>query len=329
MTGRTIIAVSVSASTSDMTTRKLLLHGSLFLATLFTTTGAGVLWLNKDPFELSALGAGLPYALSLLFILTTHEMGHYLAARYHGVDATLPFYIPIPVQLWVLNPFGTMGAVIRTRSVIPTRKALFDIGVYGPIAGFVASLIVLVYGLTHLPPKEFITAIHPDYFLKTPDGSGMTFGSSLLYEVLSFVLPDRANEFIPPMNEIYHYPYLCAGWFGMFVTALNLIPIGQSDGGHISYAMFGKKSERITFVALVVFAVLGTLPVLEFIGISVGFGSLLWILWPLVMFGLNRGQLSHPEIDDETPVDGTRMVIGYFALVIFILCFMPTPISGI
>ncbi len=307
-----------------MTIGKILFHITLFIATLFTTMVAGVAWANIDPYELSNLMHGLPYALSLLFILTCHEFGHYFAARYHGVEASLPFYIPFPP---FLNPFGTMGAVIRTKSYIPTRKVLFDIGAYGPIAGFVATLIVLYYGFSHLPSKEFILSVHPDYFTKPSTGAALTFGSSLLYEFFSSVIPNGANEFIPPMSEMYHYPFLCAGWFGLFVTALNMIPIGQSDGGHISYAMFGKRSQAITFVALVTFTIIGTLPLLSEFGIDINFGSVSWLLWPLIMFALNRGKLSHPEIEDETPLEPHRMLIGYFTLFIFIVSFMPTPLS--
>jgi membrane-associated protease RseP (regulator of RpoE activity) len=309
-----------------MTFPKVLLHILLFVLTLFTTTVAGVAWLNIDPFDLSNLLHGLPYSLSLLFILTCHEFGHYFAARYHGVDASLPFYIPFPPYL---NPFGTMGAVIRTRSYIANRNVLFDIGAYGPIAGFVATMIVLIYGFTHLPPKEFILTIHPEYFNKPSDGAALTFGSSLLYEFFSVILPNSASDFIPPMSEMYHYPFLCAGWFGLFVTALNMIPIGQSDGGHIAYAMFGKRSQAITFAALVFFSIIGTIPLLSEIGIDIQFGSVSWLLWPLIMFALNRGKLSHPEIEDQTPIDRRRMLIGFFTLFIFIVSFMPTPLSEI
>lgn len=307
-----------------MTFSKILLHSALFIATLFTTTVAGVAWQNIDPFELSNLVQGLPYSLSLLFILTCHEFGHYFAARYHGVDASLPFYIPFPPYL---NPFGTMGAVIKTRSYIPNRAVLFDIGAYGPIAGFVATLIVLAYGFTHLPSKDFILTIHPEYYTKPAAGAALTFGSSLLYEFFASVLPGGPDVFVPPMSEMYHYPYLCAGWFGLFVTSLNMIPIGQSDGGHISYAMYGRSSWKISLAAMFLFLTLGIVPFLEEIGIPVNFGYAGWLIWPAVMFALNRGKLGHPEIEDETPLDTRRMLIGYLTLIIFIVSIMPTPIS--
>ena len=134
--------------------------------TFFTTTIAGVLWLNKDPFELSNFYLGIPYSASILFILACHEFGHYFASRYHHVDATLPYFLPfppIPVLLQLFLNFGTFGAVIRTKSIVPSKKAMFDIGVAGPIAGFVASLLVLTYGFLHLPSQNFILSIHPDY----------------------------------------------------------------------------------------------------------------------------------------------------------------------
>jgi membrane-associated protease RseP (regulator of RpoE activity) len=134
---------------------------------------------------------------------------------------------------------------------------MFDIGVAGPIAGFVATLIVLAYGFTHLPGKEFILQIHPEYFDQTQQGTGLSFGSSLLYNFLSVTLANGATEFIPPMSEMYHYPYLCTGWFGLFVTAMNLIPVGQLDGGHLSYTMFGEKHKMVSNVAFGLIFLLG------------------------------------------------------------------------
>src|SRR5512140_1328625 len=144
---------------------KKLFHLLLFIITFFTTAVAGAAWLNIDPFEISNIERGIPYACALLFILGTHEFGHYFASRFHRVDATLPYFIPFPTLPGFLN-FGTLGAVIRTKSPVPTKQAMFDIGVAGPIAGFIASLIVLAYGFTHLPGREFILGIHPDYFTK-------------------------------------------------------------------------------------------------------------------------------------------------------------------
>ena len=232
---------------------RLLLHLGLFLLTFFTTTIAGVLWLNRDPFELSNFYLGIPYSASILFILACHEFGHYFASRYHHVNATLPYFLPfppIPILLQLFLNFGTFGAVIKTKSIVPSKKAMFDIGVAGPIAGFIASLLVLIYGFLHLPSKDFILSIHPDYNFSlnmstSAQGVPLAFGNTLLFSGLRSLLTNPALQFVPPMSEIYHYPFLCAGWFGLFVTALNLIPMGQFDGGHLIYAMFGKYHKRI------------------------------------------------------------------------------------
>ena len=214
---------------------KVIIHLSLFIVSFFTVTVAGVQWLNRDPFDLTNFASGILYSLSILFILGCHEFGHYFAARYHGVDATLPYFIPFPTLPGVVN-FGTLGAVIRTKSAIPSKKVMFDIGVAGPIAGFIATLLILSYGFLALPGKEFILSIHPQYFSQTQPAGGvdLTFGNPLLYQFLSFIFTNPTNQFVPPMTEMYHYPFLCAGWFGLFVTSMNLLPVGQLDGGHLA-----------------------------------------------------------------------------------------------
>ncbi|MEX1276661.1 MAG: site-2 protease family protein, partial [Bacteroidota bacterium] len=141
---------------------RILLNILLFLLTFFTTTVAGVQWVGYNPFELQNFFRGIEYSAAILFILGCHEFGHYFAARYHNVKATLPYFIPFPPLPFLLN-FGTLGAVIRTRSIVPSRKAMFDIGVAGPLAGFVACLLVLSYGFLSLPGPESILAIHPNY----------------------------------------------------------------------------------------------------------------------------------------------------------------------
>ena len=156
-------------------------HVALFLVTFLTTTIAGMLWQNE--IDLANLWIGLPYAFSALFILSCHEFGHYFAAKYHHVRVTLPYYIPLPPIPQFIN-FGTMGAVIRTRQQIPNRKALFDIGIAGPLAGFVASILVLIYGFMTLPGHDFLLGIHPDYDFtlgasaSAGDGLTLTFGKT-------------------------------------------------------------------------------------------------------------------------------------------------------
>lgn len=304
--------------------RKIALHLGLFIATFFTTTVAGVAWLNIDPFDLRNLAAGLPYSLSILFILTCHEFGHYFAARYHGVKATLPFYIPMPSLPGFLN-FGTFGAVIKTQSMIPSKKVMFDIGVAGPIAGFVATVGILIYGFTNLPGKEFMLQIHPDYFTKPDGGVGLAFGSSLLFDFFAMTLPNGANVFIPPMTEVYHYPFLCTGWFGLFVTAMNLIPVGQLDGGHLSYAMFGEKHKMVSNVAFGIIFVIGTIGFLPMVGIETSYGWSGWIFWTLILLFIIK--LYHPPVEDESELDPNRKLIGWLTFGILIVSFIPSPFS--
>jgi hypothetical protein len=326
-----------------------LLHLGLFLLTFFTTTIAGVLWLNRDPFELSNFYLGIPYSASILFILACHEFGHYFASRYHDVDATLPYFLPfppVPVLLQLFLNFGTFGAVIRTKTVVPSKKAMFDIGVAGPIAGFIASLLVLIYGFLHLPSKDFILAIHPDYNFAlnasaSAEGVSLAFGNTLLYSGLQSVLTHPTLQYVPPLSEIYHYPFLCAGWFGLFVTALNLIPMGQFDGGHLIYTMFGKfhrKIAQISFYALLAISapalsdsllriLLGFVYKHE-VGQIVPFAQYSWSAWFFwAMIALYIVKLYHPPVADETPIDGRRMAIGWFCIGIFILSFSLNPFT--
>ncbi len=293
----------------------------LFILTFFTTTIAGVFWLNKDGYDLANFELGLPYSLSILFVLASHEFGHYFAARYHKVQTTLPLFIPAPPGQLL---FGTMGAVIRTRTPVPTRKAMFDIGVAGPIAGFVATLIILIIGLTNLPPQDYIYTIHPEYLLgMKPAGTiDMTFGNTLLYSLLSGTV---ANGFVPPMNEIYHYPFLCVGWFGLFVTAMNLIPVGQLDGGHIAYAMLGNRHRFIARFAFGFLLVLGLAGGLSYFRIGSGFGWVGWLLWAAILYFIIK--LDHPTISDPEPLSPNRMMAGWIALGIFVVSFTPTPIN--
>ncbi|MBX2992466.1 MAG: site-2 protease family protein [Bacteroidetes bacterium] len=304
-------------------------HIILFGLTFFTTTLAGVDWLAKDSLELTNFSSGLTYSVLILIMLSAHEFGHYFAARYHKVEATLPFYIPFPPFL-LLNPFGTMGAVIRLRSAIPSRKVLFDIGVAGPLAGFVATAIILAVGFQTLPSKEYLYSIHPEYALLTtiPDG-GLHFGNTLFLSLFREVFAPP-GVFIPPMNEIYHYPFLCVGWFGMLVTAMNLIPVGQLDGGHISYSMFGTRYHTIAQAFLVILVVLGLSGMLREIGIDFEYGWFGWFIWAMILiFMIRRGKMHRPPIEDDTPLDPTRRSLGWLCAVIFVGCISLVPISYI
>jgi membrane-associated protease RseP (regulator of RpoE activity) len=306
---------------------RLLLHIGLFLITFITTTLAGVVWTTNvaGPYDIQFLTYGLPYSLAILFVITCHEFGHYFAARYHKVEATLPYYIPFPYIPGFLN-FGTMGAVIRTKSPVYSNKAMFDIGVAGPIAGFIACLIVLIYGFTNVPGVDYILAIHPDYF--SPEyGAGtmsIAFGDTLLFSFMRMIFV-QPGQFFPPMSEIYHYPFLCVGWFGLFVTAMNMIPVGQLDGGHISYTMFGGKKAYsialISFSAILIIGLIGTLEAFLIIPTALGWSG--WLFWAFILFFLIK--LKHPPIPDETPLNNRRRVLGYIAFAIFVISFSPAP----
>ncbi len=305
--------------------QKYSLHLLLFLITFFTTTFAGLQWLNlgEGAFNLQNFQLGLPYSISILFILACHEFGHFFAARYHNVSATMPFFIPFPPLPGFLN-FGTLGAVIRTRTAVPTKKAMFDIGIAGPIAGFIATLMVLTYGFLTLPGIEYLYTIHPEYreLTQLPEGD-LSFGSTILYWVMSQTLPDTAVSFVPPMNEIYHYPFLCVGWFGLFVTAMNLIPIGQLDGGHIAYAMFGNQHRfisRTSFATLLVIGFAGFLPLM---GIDTPVGWTGWLFWAMILYFVIK--VDHPPINDPSELDSNRMMLGWLSYLMLILCFSTSP----
>ena len=304
-----------------------LLHIGLFLFTFVTTTIAGVEWISgsEGPYDIHLLLKGLPYSISILFIISVHEFGHYFAARYHKVKATLPFFIPFPSIAGFLN-FGTMGAVIKTKSPIETKKAMFDIGVAGPIAGFIACLIVLVYGFTHVPGREYILSIHPDYL--SPDygknAIGLQFGDTLLFSFLKMIFVSK-SQFFPPMSEVYHYPYLCVGWFGLLITAMNMLPIGQLDGGHISYTMFGEKKQfKIAIIFFALLFILGTFGILdEYFAFPFTFGWAGWLFWALILYFFIK--LKHPQIPDSTPLNSGRIALGYISFFILLISFSPSP----
>jgi membrane-associated protease RseP (regulator of RpoE activity) len=279
-----------------------------------------------------------------------HEFGHYFAARAHNVKSTLPYYIPFPVPI-LLN-FGTFGAIIRIKQQIPNRKALFDIGLAGPLPGFFASLIFLIIGFILLPTKEQILQLHPEYITQfggnIPD-TGLHFGNTLLYSILSdLIIPN--GKFIPPMNEIYHFPFLNVGWFGLFVTTMNLLPIGQFDGGHILYAVLGKekhlKIARITMWVLIIIGAIGSVnEVYMFLNEDYNSEILLkiqqilsppieklyskfpllqefwsgWLLWGIIAKFLVK--LKHPPVADEQPLDNKRKWLGLIALFMLISSF--------
>lgn len=307
--------------------QKVWLHLLLFAITFITTIIAGTEWTtgSAGPFELDILLKGLPYAAAILFILGVHEFGHYFAARFHKVDTTLPYFIPFPPVPGLFH-FGTMGAVIKTKSVIPNNKAMFDIGVAGPIAGFIACVIVLIYGFINLPGQEYILAIHPDYFSpQYGEGAiGLSFGDTLLFSALKFLLTSP-GQFVPPMSEIYHYPYLCVGWFGLFVTAMNMIPVGQLDGGHVVFSMFGqKKHEAVASVAMIFLLVIGVLGTVSAVfELEISFGWSGWLFWAFILYFFIK--IKHPPVAHFEKLNSGRMILGYISLAILLLSFSPTP----
>lgn len=246
------------------------------------------------------LAYGISFSLSLLFILISHEMGHYIACRLYRVDATLPFFIPTPPMI---GPAGTFGAFIKIMSPMPSRRAVFDIGVAGPIAGFIALLPVAIIGIATMQ------AAPPEY-LANP--SGLVFSDPLLMRLLGTTFGHDPTTSV--RNAFYF-----ASWVGLLVTALNLIPSGQLDGGHAVYAVFGEKvhywTGRIAFPAMLTLSVLGLYLY------SSPSGFLITIILGIMM------RIKHPRPYDQTPLDAKRKVIAFLTLLIFILCFVPFPIQ--
>ncbi|HEX8529655.1 MAG TPA: site-2 protease family protein, partial [Cytophagales bacterium] len=304
--------------------KKYLLHLLLFAITLVSTTLAGAEWMTGRWFLVPTEGPGggllgwpdfrrgLLFSVPFLAILTVHEFGHYFTAQWHKLKVTLPYYLPLWLG-WLGGPsIGTLGAFIRINSPLRSRTQIFDVGVSGPLAGFVLALGVLWYGFTHLPPREYLFNIHPDYAQYGADyeehvytyehfrrqdslrevdrvrrdraagrikpdsvvlykpipreyydyarSFNVSLGTNLLFELFArYVAPDPA--LVPNRHEIMHYPLLLAGFLALFFTGLNLIPIGQLDGGHILYGLIGERWHYVVspvlFVAFVFYAGLG------------------------------------------------------------------------
>jgi membrane-associated protease RseP (regulator of RpoE activity) len=242
-----------------------------------------------------ALG-GLWYSLTILAILGAHEMGHYLACRYYGVDASLPYFLPLPVTLT-----GTLGAFIRIRSRIRTKPQLFDIGVAGPIAGFVLAVPAVFLGIS----MSRVVKLPQDFV-------GFELGEPLLFQLAAWLVWGP----VPDGYSLNLHPMAFAAWFGLLATALNLFPIGQLDGGHISYAVLGRRSTWITVGAI------GTAVVLTVFSLS-------WLVWTVLMVAmlLVFGPRHPSTVDEHVPLDGARIAIAVFALLMFIACFTPAPIE--
>jgi membrane-associated protease RseP (regulator of RpoE activity) len=293
----------------------------LFVATCLSVLWTGSLMTNewRSPVTLAELASGWVYALPLMSILLCHELGHYVAARIHGVPASLPHFLPLPV----LSPFGTLGAVIAMPERIRSRNALLDIGAAGPLAGMAVALPVIVYGLTLSPVQA------------QPSGPYWQEGQSLLYWLLKYLVKGS----IPSGHDVIVHPTALAGWVGLFVTMINLIPWGQLDGGHIAFALLGPLQNRVA--RLVRWGVFGFFlynlasfvgPVLLSgspmpLGVAVE-NSLTWLVWfgLLSLLGRTMGP-DHPPVEAGA-LSPARRGVAVLCLMLFILLFMPTPLAS-
>jgi membrane-associated protease RseP (regulator of RpoE activity) len=280
------------------------LAASLLVATLITATLAGFMILNRPtiamPRTWAQLSTGLPYALSLLAILGTHEMGHFLATRRYRIRATLPYFIPVPPA--GIFPFGTFGAFIQIRSPIPNRKALFDVGIAGPLAGFIIAVPVLIWGLMHSTPiaaQEASSLLNPNSFQPT--------GSLFLTIMSKLALGDK----LALTQAIKLHPVAIAGCLGIIITALNLMPVGQLDGGHIVHAMFGQKNgARIGQIA-------------RFLVLALALVQTELLLWAVMLFLMPV--VDEPALNDVSELDNKRDFLGLLALGLLILIVLPAP----
>lgn len=396
--------------------KTLLIQIVLFIVTVLTTTLAGTEW-AIGRFLLFGMTwedflYGFHFSVPFLLILTVHEFGHYFTARYHKISVTLPYYIPMWFGFMGMASIGTMGAFIRIKEHILSRTKYFDVGVSGPIAGFIVAIFFLIYGFNTLPETEYIYEIHPEYevfgedfesrmmgldtvilkkdlnperlsYEMLPDsihtgrGGSVYFGDNLLMKWgRAYLAPD--DRYVPSSKELMHYPYLLAAYLAFFFTALNLLPIGQLDGGHVIFGLVGSKNHalisRIMFSGFLFYAGLGWITagdlannslesLMDFL-IMLGLyifivywcafsvfknkrdrllyatammtaqfllasifkveGYTGWLLFSLII-GRFIG-VDHPPVIDDTPLSAGRKVLGWVALVIFILCFSPQPL---
>lgn len=291
--------------------RSIWLNILLFIFTAFSTFFVGIDWsLNYKYAEVLAqnsdfqigleilsdpqiISLSIIYVIVLLGILLGHELGHFLACRHYKIDATLPYFIPAPTLI------GTLGAFIKIKSPITRKQQLFDIGVAGPLTSFFLSLPALIYGLS-------ISKVVPSL----PRENTLVFGESLLLKIIEGVI----FKDVPSGFDIVLHPVAFAGWVGILVTALNLFPVGQLDGGHVSYALLGSKSRNFARFFFGIFVVMG---IIFWVG---------WFIWAFIILFLG---LRHPRVLDEaTHLSPRRKFIGYVIILIFILSFIPDPLKG-
>src|SRR6202041_3016971 len=284
------------------------LNLALLLLTFLTTTTAGAYMNGEEvPFlhpllAIAALRSGLSFSIPLMMILFAHEMGHYLTSRYHNVDPSLPYFIPAPPSIFII---GTFGAFIRMRQPARTRRVMFDIGAAGPWAGVMLAIPAVIIGL-HLS----------DVTPLDKSGGGLELGNSLLFLGLSHLMlgvdPSTVNVNLSPIAF--------AGWLGLFVTSLNLLPMGQLDGGHVIYALFPRRHRTISVLFFITCLLMILVPLA--LGISFWGG---WLLWAVVALALGLG---HPStVDRDTPLNPRRALAAWATVALFIVTFSPVPLS--
>ncbi len=268
----------------------------LFLLTVVTTLIAGSSFYASYEDLISHPGlilTGIPFAFSLLAVLLAHEMGHFVTSRHYRVDVTLPYFIPAPTL------FGTLGAVIKMRSPIRKKTMLLDIGAAGPLAGIVIAIPLVIWGLYH-------SQVIP---ISSGDQTYLFFGDSLLFKLLSYMIVGT----IPEGYDIMLSPIAFAGWVGFLVTALNLMPMGQLDGGHIAYALFGRGQRIVSRIFVGVLIVLG---IVYYLG---------WLVWAALVLIIG---VDHPPVsDDDVGLGVNRMIVGWFCFFLFIVTFIPVPVK--
>ena len=263
----------------------------LFVITLVTTLIAGTLQQGINPLEYPwYLWKGIPFSFTLLLILGSHEFGHYFMSKKHHVDVTLPYFIPAP------SIIGTFGAFIKMKSPITDRRILLDIGAAGPLAGIIVAIPVLFVGLT-------LSEIVPE-----TAGNGIHLGTSILFSFINWFV----HGFMPENTSLILHPIAFSGWIGLLVTCLNLLPVGQLDGGHVAYAILGFKQRIVARVTMVILVVLGIT------------GWRGWLVWAVLLCFMG---ISHPPVVyDWITLDKKRKVIGWITLIVFALTFTPVPL---
>ncbi len=280
----------------------------LFLLTMLTTTTAGAYMNGEEvsilhPFlAVAALRSGLSFSLPLMAILLAHEMGHYLTARFHRVPTSLPYSVPAPPSLFI---FGTFGAFIRMKAMPRTRRVMFDIGAAGPWAGILVAIPAVIIGLS-------LSDVTP----LDKSGGGLELGNSLLFLGLSHLVLGVD----PSMVNVNLHPIAFAGWIGLLVTSLNLLPVGQLDGGHVVYALFPRRHRTISTLFVISCILMLVVPLA--LGRNPWWG---WLLWAVLLVALGLG---HPStVDRDTPLDPGRAIAAWLTVVLFIVTFSPVPLS--